>query len=162
MAATAAPAKKPRVVSKKTTTRSAGKSPVKQSTVKSVKSTKRPARRRSATASRRARRPAGQPRPAPERYAEIQRALKQRGYYEGDTDGKWDEDSTAALKRFQAEQNLKQDGKIGSLSLIALGLGPKRGGVQPPSAPPPPTAPASDSLPADTPPIPTLNDKAPK
>jgi hypothetical protein len=31
-----------------------------------------------------------------------------------------------ALKRFQREQNLTEDGKIGSLSLIALGLGPKR------------------------------------
>jgi murein L,D-transpeptidase YcbB/YkuD len=31
-----------------------------------------------------------------------------------------------ALKRFQSEQNLTPDGKIGSLSLIALGLGPKR------------------------------------
>ncbi len=31
-----------------------------------------------------------------------------------------------ALKRFQHDQNLVEDGKIGSLSLIALGLGPKR------------------------------------
>jgi hypothetical protein len=30
------------------------------------------------------------------------------------------------LRRFQREQNLGDDGKIGSLSLIALGLGPKR------------------------------------
>jgi len=172
MAAAAAPAKKPRVVSKKTTAKSnktpakksttAKKSTPTKSTVKAAKATKRPARRRSSTARHRVRRPAGQLRPAPERYAEIQRALKQRGYYEGDTDGKWDDASTAALKRFQGEQNLKQDGKIGSLSLIALGLGPKRGGVQPPSAPPPPTTPSSVPLPADTPPVPVLSDKAPK
>ncbi len=31
-----------------------------------------------------------------------------------------------ALKRFQAAQNLEVTGKINSLSLIALGLGPKR------------------------------------
>jgi hypothetical protein len=31
-----------------------------------------------------------------------------------------------ALRRFQADQNLDVDGKIGSLSLIAMGLGPKR------------------------------------
>jgi len=31
-----------------------------------------------------------------------------------------------ALKRFQREQNLTEDGKIGSLSLIAMGLGPHR------------------------------------
>jgi len=34
-----------------------------------------------------------------------------------------------ALKRFQHDQSLIEDGKIGSLSLIALGLGPKRGGT---------------------------------
>lgn len=32
-----------------------------------------------------------------------------------------------ALKRFQHDQNLTEDGKIGSVSLIALGLGPRRG-----------------------------------
>lgn len=31
-----------------------------------------------------------------------------------------------ALKRFQRDQNLTEDGKIGALSLIALGLGPNR------------------------------------
>jgi hypothetical protein len=35
------------------------------------------------------------------------------------------------LKRFQREQNLPDDGKIGSLSLIALGLGPKRASLSP-------------------------------
>ncbi|HZO51763.1 MAG TPA: peptidoglycan-binding domain-containing protein [Bryobacteraceae bacterium] len=173
MAATAAPAKKPRVVSKKTTAKTTNKTLAKssgtakkstpaKSTVKAAKSTKRPARRRSSTARHRVRRPAGQARPAPERLAEIQRALKQRGYYEGDTDGKWDDASTAALKQFQGEQNLKQDGKIGSLSLIALGLGPKRGGVQPPSAPPSPPPPSTAPLPADSLPLPVVSDKAPK
>jgi len=175
VAATAAPAKKPRVVSKKTAAKSspakksgpakstAKKSTAKKSTVKAAKSTKRPARRRSTSSRRRVRRPAGQARPAPERLAEIQRALKQRGYYEGEIDGKWDDSSTAALKRFQGDQNLKQDGKIGSLSLIALGLGPKRTGAQPQPAVPTPSTP----VPPEMPPIPTLdekllNDKVPK
>lgn len=180
MAASAAPAKKPApkstktTAAKKTTSKStpakkttsksttAKKTTAKKSTVKSAKSTKRPVRRRSTTARRRVRRPAGQAKPSPERYAEIQRALKQRGYFEGETDGKWGEASTLALKKFQQEQNLKPDGKLGSLSLIALGLGPKRGSVQPaPSAP--------QSAPAPTPPVavptegspPTPNDKAP-
>ena len=38
----------------------------------------------------------------------------------------WGPESVDALKRFQADQNLMPDGKINSLSLIALGLGPKR------------------------------------
>jgi hypothetical protein len=46
------------------------------------------------------------------------------------------------LKKFQAEQNLETSGKINSLSLIALGLGPKRetAAADPPKPlqPPPP------------------------
>lgn len=170
MAANAAPAKKPASKSTKTTaakkstskSTTAKKSTAKKSTVKSAKSTKRPARRRSTTSRRRVRRPAGQGKPSPERYADIQRALKQRGYFEGETDGKWGEASTLALKKFQQEQNLKPDGKLGSLSLIALGLGPKRGSVQPASPPSTPTPPVA--VPAEgSPPTPTTpNDKAPQ
>jgi hypothetical protein len=43
------------------------------------------------------------------------------------------------LKKFQAEQNLESSGKINSLSLIALGLGPKRDPS--PAAPKPPLIP---------------------
>jgi peptidoglycan hydrolase-like protein with peptidoglycan-binding domain len=64
--------------------------------------------------------------PTVERYQEIQQALAERGYFEGPADGRWGASSTEALKRFQREQNLVEDGKLGSLSLIALGLGPRR------------------------------------
>jgi len=64
--------------------------------------------------------------PTPERYQEIQQALASRGYYKGAIDGKWNADSVDALRRFQADQNLAPDGRINSLSLIAMGLGPKR------------------------------------
>lgn len=64
--------------------------------------------------------------PTPERYKEIQEALASKGYFKGEATGQWGPDSDAALKRFQADQNLMPDGKINSLSLIALGLGPKR------------------------------------
>jgi peptidoglycan hydrolase-like protein with peptidoglycan-binding domain len=67
-----------------------------------------------------------QQQPTPERYKEIQQALADKGYFHGAVDGAWGADSTDALKRFQREQNLEDDGKIGSLSLIALGLGPQR------------------------------------
>jgi len=66
-----------------------------------------------------------QQQPTPERYKEIQQALADKGYFHGLVDGAWGADSTEALKRFQREQNLEEDGKIGSLSLIALGLGPQ-------------------------------------
>jgi peptidoglycan hydrolase-like protein with peptidoglycan-binding domain len=57
---------------------------------------------------------------------EIQRALADRGYLEATAPtGIWDAASIAALKKFQQEQNLTASGKIDSLSLIALGLGPR-------------------------------------
>jgi Putative peptidoglycan binding domain len=65
--------------------------------------------------------------PTPERYKEIQDALVSRGFLSGeDANGTWGASSSEALKRFQAEQNIEANGKINSLSLIALGLGPKR------------------------------------
>jgi hypothetical protein len=64
--------------------------------------------------------------PTPERYKEIQQALADKGYFRSEPDGNWGPTSIDALKRFQHDQKLAEDGKIGSLSLIALGLGPKR------------------------------------
>lgn len=66
-----------------------------------------------------------QQQPTSERYKEIQQALGDKGYFKGAVDGNWGTDSVDALKRFQHDQNLPEDGKIGSLALIALGLGPK-------------------------------------
>ena len=64
--------------------------------------------------------------PSPERYQEIQNALVAKGYLQPEeADGKWNQTSADALKKFQADQNLEVNGKINSLSLIALGLGPK-------------------------------------
>jgi hypothetical protein len=68
--------------------------------------------------------------PSPERYKEIQDALVSRGYLQPEqANGAWDQNSVDALKRFQAEQNLESSGKVNSLSLIALGLGPKHDSV---------------------------------
>jgi peptidoglycan hydrolase-like protein with peptidoglycan-binding domain len=64
--------------------------------------------------------------PSPERLKEIQQALASKGYFTAEPDGTWGPASIEALKRFQHDQKLVEDGKIGSLSLIALGLGPKR------------------------------------
>lgn len=81
--------------------------------------------------------------PAPERYQEIQKALSEKGYFKGEVNGQWTDDSIDALKRFQADQKLEADGKINSLTLIALGLGPKHDASAPAapavvSVPPPP------------------------
>jgi len=67
----------------------------------------------------------GQAAPTPERYKEIQEALAKKGYLHGEASGVWNEDSADALRRFQQDQNLQASGKLDSLSIIALGLGPK-------------------------------------
>ena len=64
--------------------------------------------------------------PTQERYKEIQQALLAKGYLQPEqANGIWDQNSAGALKQFQATQNIDASGKINSLSLIALGLGPK-------------------------------------
>jgi murein L,D-transpeptidase YcbB/YkuD len=86
--------------------------------------------------------------PTADRYKEIQQALASKGYFHGEPNGMWDADSADALKRFQADQNLMPDGKINSLSLIALGLGPKRLTAKSDAAPPPqPALPAASPAP---------------
>jgi N-acetylmuramoyl-L-alanine amidase len=67
---------------------------------------------------------------------EIQQALADKGYYTGPINGVWGSECVDALKRFQADQSIAVDGKLGSLSLIALGLGPKREPVSQLSAKP--------------------------
>jgi peptidoglycan hydrolase-like protein with peptidoglycan-binding domain len=81
--------------------------------------------------------------PTEDRYKEIQQALVSKGYLHSEPNGAWGADSTEALKRFQADQNLTPDGKLNSLSLIAMGLGPKRMTAQT-HAPPPMDSPKSD------------------
>jgi hypothetical protein len=89
-----------------------------------------------------------QQQPAPDRYREIQQALADKGYFHGTADGVWSSDSVDALKRFQTDQNLDADGKISALSLIALGLGPRRE-----SAAARPVTPAPPELPVTGPPV---------
>jgi len=89
--------------------------------------------------------------PNPERYKEIQQALAAKGYLNAAPSGVWDNESAEALRRFQRDQNLEPSGKLNSMSLIALGLGPKREGgpvvhstpkvIQPPQNLTPPAVP---------------------
>jgi len=110
-----APKKTTAPSSKGTTAKKSGASSSKKTTAS--RKTRRPTTRSYASAQRQ---------PTKERYREIQQALADRGYLSGPTDGNWGKESVEALKRFQQDQNLKADGKLNSLSLIALGLGPNR------------------------------------
>ena len=86
---------------------------------------KAPAKRRAAPKARRAARaPAEQKFPTKDRYAEIQTALAHAGYYSGPADGNWSAESVKALQQFQQAEGLEPTGKIDSLTLIRLELGP--------------------------------------
>ncbi|HJT89033.1 MAG TPA: peptidoglycan-binding domain-containing protein [Bryobacteraceae bacterium] len=124
----------------------------------SSKSASRKGRTRAAV-----RRPAArrQLEPTPQRYQQIQEALASKGYLPSEqANGKWTDASVEALKKFQTDQNLDATGKINSLSLIALGLGPKHDSgtaAKPAAGPTPaasPTPPAPPPLPAETTPPP--------
>lgn len=123
----ATPAKKatPAGAKKSATKSTAKSSKAKSSKGKATKSAsgKKTAAKQTASRYRRS----TQREPAPERYKEIQQSLAEKGYFAGPVNGTWGPDSVDALKRFQRDQNIGDDGKLGSLSLIALGLGPKRG-----------------------------------
>lgn len=137
----ATPAKKPKPTgAKKTATRA---STAKTSKAKGASASKSTAGKKAASSGKKSAsarqapskfRRSSQREPAPERYQEIQQSLAEKGYFSGPVNGTWGADSVAALKRFQRDQNIDDDGKLGSLSLIALGLGPKRGS---PEASPP-------------------------
>ena len=118
---------------------SSGKSTAKPATQKASPGTARKStssRKRSSKASSKAasRKGPRQQQPAPDRIREIQQALKDHGY-PVEASGAWDAATVEALKKFQADQNidnLSGRGKLDSLTLIALGLGPKR---EPPPGP---------------------------
>jgi len=133
----ATPSKKPKPTGAKTIARKAtapNTSKAKGTTASKKKAGKKasgkPASKQTATRYRRS----TQREPSPERYQEIQKSLADKGYYSGPVNGAWGQDSVQELKRFQRDQNIVDDGKLGSLSLMALGLGPKRGtsGAEPP------------------------------
>jgi len=104
------------------------KKPTPPKTTSVAKSKAKKAPSRTSSASKRSktgvRRAARQTAPGAERIREIQQALAERGY-DTPVDGVWSAASIEALKKFQIDQKLPGRGKIDSLSLIALGLGPK-------------------------------------
>jgi peptidoglycan hydrolase-like protein with peptidoglycan-binding domain len=124
--------------SSKTTTAKA--SPAGQKTAGSgatVKSSVRSGSLRTAgKSSRRSRRQPGQKAPTSDRVSEIQAALAKDGSFSGMPNGKWDDETTQAMRRFQAAHGLNPSGKLDALSLQKLGLGSQTAGVAAPTPPP--------------------------
>jgi peptidoglycan hydrolase-like protein with peptidoglycan-binding domain len=81
------------------------------------------------------RRERGQKAPAPERISEIQQALAKNGAYTGNPNGKWDDSTVEAMKRFQESHGLNPSGKLDAKTLQQLGLGSPTAGVAAPLPP---------------------------
>jgi len=82
--------------------------------------------------SRSKRRERGQQAPTPERITEIQQALAKGGSYTGKPNGKWDESTAEAMRKFQESHGLSPTGKLDARSLQQLGLGSPIAGVAAP------------------------------
>jgi peptidoglycan hydrolase-like protein with peptidoglycan-binding domain len=78
----------------------------------------------------------GQMAPTPERISEIQQALAKDGSFSGSPNGKWDDSTVEAMKKFQSLHSLNPSGKLDALTLEKLGLGSQTAGVAEPIAPP--------------------------
>jgi hypothetical protein len=75
----------------------------------------------------------GQKAPAPERISEIQQALVKDGSYTGTPNGKWDDSTVEAMRKFQESHGLAATGKLDAKTLQQLGLGSSTAGVAPPA-----------------------------
>src|SRR5882762_2226716 len=83
------------------------------------------------------RREPGQKAPAPERISEIQQALAKDGSFSGTPNGKWDDSTVEAMRKFQSGHGLNPSGRLDAPTLQKLGLGSQTAGV---AAPLPPTS----------------------
>jgi peptidoglycan hydrolase-like protein with peptidoglycan-binding domain len=79
------------------------------------------------------RRDKGQKAPTVERVSEIQQALAKNGSYSGSPNGKWDDSTVNAMKKFQAGHGLNPSGRLDAKTLQQLGLGSQTAGVAPPT-----------------------------
>lgn len=128
---------------KKRSTAKKGVSSAARKGAKAKKSTATPARTRTVSARSTTRKGTSeqgwrsrQLQPTSDRCRQIQEALSAKGYLQGEATGSWDQNSQDAMRRFQLDQKLGSTGKVDSLSLIALGLGPKYDTTAATAAPP--------------------------
>ena len=86
-------------------------------------------RRSSSRSSKSKRRERGQQAPTPERITEIQQALAKDGSYAEKPNGKWDDSTVEAMRKFQESHGLNPSGKLDARTLQQLGLGSSIAGV---------------------------------
>jgi peptidoglycan hydrolase-like protein with peptidoglycan-binding domain len=78
----------------------------------------------------------GQMAPTADRISEIQTALAKDGSFGGSPNGKWDDSTVEAIRKFQTTHGLNPSGKIDARTLQKLGLGSQTAGVAAPTPPP--------------------------
>jgi peptidoglycan hydrolase-like protein with peptidoglycan-binding domain len=79
------------------------------------------------------RRQSGQKAPTPERVSEIQQALAKDGSFSGAPNGKWDNSTVEAMKKYQSAHGLNPSGKLDARTLQRLGLGSQTAGIAAPT-----------------------------
>jgi peptidoglycan hydrolase-like protein with peptidoglycan-binding domain len=87
------------------------------------------------TSKRTRRRERGQKAPTADRISEIQQALAKDGSFAGKPNGKWDDSTVEAMRKFQAGHGLNPSGKLDAPTLQKLGLGSQTAGVAAPLPP---------------------------
>src|SRR5258707_14253184 len=87
------------------------------------------------TSRRSGRRERGQKVPTPDRISEIQQALAKDGSFTGKPNGKWDDSTIEATRKFQEAHGLNASGKLDAKTLQQLGLGSGTAGIAPPVPP---------------------------
>ena len=78
----------------------------------------------------------GQQAPTTDRISEIQTALAKDGSFKGAPNGKWDDSTVEAVRKFQSAHGMNPTGRLDAPTLQKLGLGSSTMGVAPPQAPP--------------------------
>jgi len=87
-------------------------------------------------AGKKSRKQPGQKTPTVDRVNQIQAALARDGSLQGLPSGKWDDNTVAAMRRFQTAHGLNPSGKLDAPTLQRLGLGSETAGVAAPTPPP--------------------------
>jgi peptidoglycan hydrolase-like protein with peptidoglycan-binding domain len=101
----------------------------------STASKSRASAHRTKTSRKSRRRERGQKAPTPDRISEIQQALAKDGSFSGTPNGKWDDATVDAMKKFQESHGLNPTGKLDAKTLQQLGLGSQTAGAAPPLPP---------------------------
>jgi len=91
-----------------------------------------------------------------DRVAQVQQKLNDQGFDAGQVDGLWGPNTSAALRRYQAKNNLQQSGKLDPSTLAALGIATSAAASTVAQAVPTPVPASATPIPAPVAPTPGI------